>query len=158
MSRRPLTSAGRAHLKKRMLALPEQMRRYADESLSKSADELVDAIKAAAPKVRTGDLAASIKKEPLGEGRIGYRVVGGERGKGKKGWYIRFVEFGTKASPGEAPRQNRNFKRTRVMTKGKRAHAATRAQPFFWPTFRRSRSRIRSRTTRALKKGAKEAQ
>lgn len=155
MSRRPLTAAGRAHLKRRLLALPEQMRIAADQALSKSADELVDAIKAAAP-VRSGDLKGSIKKEPLGEGRIGYRVTGGERGKGKKGWYIRFVEFGTKASPGEAPRQNRNYKRTKVATKGKRAHAGTPAQPFFWPTYRRSKSRIRARTTRALKKGASE--
>ncbi len=153
--RRPLTAAGRAHLKKRLLALPETMRSEADDSLSKSADELVAEIKAGAPK-NSGDLRDSIKKEPLGDGRVGYKVVGGEKGPGKKGWYIRFVEHGTKASPGEAPRQNRNFRRTAVLTKGKRAHAATRAFPFFWPAYRRAKSRIRSRLTRALKRGAIE--
>lgn len=150
MSRRPLTAAGRKHLQKRLLSMPERMRTNVDASLSGSADELVSAIQAAAPD-RTGELRASIRKEALGDGRIGYRVVGGF--KGGKGWYIRFVEFGTKATPGEAPRQNRNFKRTRVMTKAKRRHAGTQAQPFFWPTYRKAKSRIRSRRTRALKKG-----
>lgn len=154
MSRRPLTAAGREHLKKRMMSLPEKMRSGVDVALSKSADEMVEAIKAAAP-VRTGRLRDSIRKEPLGEGRIGYRVVGGF--KGGDGWHIRFVEFGTKASAGEAPRRNRNFKSVSVMTKVKRAHAGTPAQPFFWPTYRKFKSRIRSRRTRALKKGAQEA-
>lgn len=156
---RPLTAAGRAHLKKRMLALPEQMRSRVDASLSKSADELVDAIKAAAPR-RTGDLIAGIRKEPLGEGRIGYKIIGGECGKGKKGWYIRFVEYGTKASPASpgAPYKRQKGKWRGRRRKDKRAHAATPAQPFFWPTYRRMKGRIRAARTRALKRGATEAQ
>lgn len=155
--RRPLTNAGRAHLKRRMLKLPEVMRTRAEGALEASADELVREIQAVAPR-RSGDLADSIEKVPLpeGEGRVGWRVVGGR--KNGKGWYIRFVEHGTKPSPGEAPSRNRNYRRTVVMTKGKRAHAGTPAQPFFWPTYRRLRARMRGRVTRALKKGAEEAQ
>ncbi|MGE7196890.1 HK97-gp10 family putative phage morphogenesis protein [Brevundimonas naejangsanensis] len=155
---RPLTAAGRAHLKKRMMKLPEQMRVRVDASLSGSADALVDAIKAAAP-VRSGDLRDSIRKVPLEDGQIGYRIVGGERGKGKKGWYLRFVEYGTKASPGS---QGALYKRQKGKWRGmrrrdKRAHAATPAQPFFWPTYRRMKARIRAARTRALKRGAQEA-
>lgn len=156
---RPLTAAGRAHLKKRMMALPEQMRVRVDASLSSSADDLVAAIRAAAP-VRSGDLRDSIRKVPLEDGQIGYRIVGGERGKGKKGWYLRFVEYGTKASPGSQgalyKRQKGKWRDRR--RKDKRAHAATPAQPFFWPTYRRMKARIRAARTRALKRGATEAQ
>ncbi|WP_303698773.1 HK97-gp10 family putative phage morphogenesis protein [Brevundimonas naejangsanensis] len=150
---RPLNAASRAALKKRMLAVPPALRAAAEAEMSKQADRLVSEIRAAAP-VKTGELAGSIQKKPLDDGRIGFKVVGGERGK--KGWYIRFVEHGTKASPGEAARQNRNYRRTAVMTKGKRAHAGTPAQPFFWPTWRRNRRRVRAALGRALKKAAKE--
>jgi len=152
MSSRPLTAAGRAHLKKRMLALPEKMRTAADAALAKAADELVADIQAATP-VASGDLRDSIKKVPLGDGRIGYRVVGGEHGKGKKGWYIRFVEHGTKAGVKGARTTDESGRNRKVQ----RTHSGTRAQPFFWPTYRRSKTRIRSRLTRALKKAAKES-
>ena len=144
-----------------MAAVPEKMRQQVDEALSKSADEMVSAMKAAAPR-RSGELRDSIKKTKLDEeGRIAYRVGAGEKyghattgRKWGRGWYIRFVEFGTKAKPSEAPRQDRRYRRTAVLTKAKRGHAGTRAQPFFWPTYRKFKSRIRGRVTRALRKGA----
>src|SRR5690606_19321310 len=106
------------------MKLPEQMRVRVDASLSSSADALVDAIKAAAP-VRSGDLRDSIRKVPLDDGQIGYRIVGGERGKGKKGWYLRFVEYGTKASPGSqgALHKRQKGKWRGMRRRDKRAHA-----------------------------------
>ncbi|HAL06352.1 MAG TPA: hypothetical protein DCP26_03210 [Brevundimonas sp.] len=154
---RPLTAAGRAHLKKRMMKLPEQMRVRVDASLSGSADALVDAIKAAAP-VRKGPggggLRDSIRKVPLDDGQIGYRIVGGEKkGKRPKGWYIRFVEFGTKAGTKGERTTDASGRNRKV----KRSHPGTPAQPFFWPTYRRMKARIRAARTRALKRGAQEA-
>lgn len=154
---RPLTAAGRAHLKKRLLSMPEKMRRRVDEALSKSADELVADIKAAAPvSPGGGELRDSIRKEPLGDDRIGYKVVGGKKGKGRQGWYIRFVEFGTQ--PGKrgervASTGAKQAKNGRLVY---RTHPGNAAQPFFFPTYRKNKSRIRSRRTRALKKGATE--
>lgn len=114
--------------------MPEKMRSAVDKTLSEAADELVEQMRVAVP-VDQGELRDSIQKKPiedtLGVGRMGYRVVAGERGKGKKAWYVRFVEFGTSTgSP---------------------------AQPFFFPTYRRLKRRIRSRLTRALRRAAKEA-
>ena len=156
--RRPLTAAGRAHLKRRMMAVPKVMREHVETVLESVADELVLEIQAASP-VDKGELRDSIQKEPIpeGEGRTGWKVTGGW--KGGKGFYIRFVEFGTKPSPAS---QGQLFKRQKGKWRGRRrrdkpAHAGVPAQPFFWPTYRRMKSRIRGRITRALRKGAEKA-
>ena len=55
---------------------------------------------------------------------------------GFKAFYARWVEFGTKGSEG---------------------HAATRAQPFFYPAWRALKRRVKSRVTRAGTKAIKKA-
>jgi HK97 gp10 family phage protein len=68
------------------------------------------------------------------------RIVAGDA----KAWYARLVEFGT------APHVNGGrFAGT--------LHPGASPRPFFYPVFRANRRRARSRLTRAIRKGIKEA-
>lgn len=145
--------AGKKRLSKRMAAIPKEVRKALRAQNRANAEELVQTMKDFAP-IQDGALVSSIKRKDVSNGRrITQRITAGSR----EAPYAAWVEFGTKGSEGEAPRQNKNYRRTKVKTKGKRAHAATEAHPFFWPAYRLKRKRFSARMTRAAKKAMREA-
>lgn len=70
-------------------------------------------------------------------------------------FYARWVEFGTQATQARGSRRNNRFRNIFVATKEYRAHAATPAQPFFYPAYRALRKSVKSRIRRAANKAAK---
>ena len=143
---------------RKLAAIPPAVRSAAKQALAQSADEITEAIRAAAPEDR-GNLKASIK-QTWGRGRIRYASMGQKRGQdiGEAGdpdlsvritagddfaRYAHIVEFGS------APHINGGqFAGTQ--------HPGTRAQPFFYPTWRANRRRARSRISRAITKAIKQ--
>lgn len=143
------TVDGLDKLKARLRAMPEETKRQVSAAIEKSAAELAGQAKRFVP-VEEGDLRDSIEWHWTGQGddsgqgdasvsrqatkgaeRLAATVTaGGTAAGGHAGW----VEFGTAASEG---------------------HAATPAQPFFFPAYRLLRKRIRSRIARALGKAIK---
>lgn len=88
----PRNAQGYAALIKRKLdALPAQVRDAVRAAQNQNADEMVTLAKSLAPK-KTGALQASIHKEPTVSG-CGAQVVAGD----ETAFYARFVEFGTRA-------------------------------------------------------------
>lgn len=97
--------------------------------------------------------AKAEQDEALKEAGLKVSVYAG----GDEAFYARWVEFGRAAHAGEAPRQNRNYRRTEVLTKGKRAVPSAPAQPFFYPTVRALKKRVKSRLVRNANRAAKAA-
>lgn len=127
---------GRARFLKAMQALPVQVRKELKTAIQKSANELADAQRRLAP-VDDGELKKSIKVEyGTRKGRGGATVAGDPEltatvsAGDKDAFYAPFVEFGT-SQPG------------------------SKAQPFFFPTYRALKKRIKGRLTRAMRKGLK---
>ncbi|MBS9477655.1 HK97 gp10 family phage protein [Ancylobacter sp. VKM B-3255] len=123
-----------ARLRRRLMAIPKAVKAELQPTLEKSADEVVATAQRLAP-VDDGTLRDSIRREP-GEHDLEVRVeAGGEattrevrRGIGVGYDYALAVEYGTIDTP---------------------------AQPFFWPAYRLSRNRIKSRAKRAISKAVK---
>ncbi|MGY6251610.1 HK97-gp10 family putative phage morphogenesis protein [Bosea thiooxidans] len=140
---------------RKLAAIPPAVRSAAKQALAQSADELTDAIRAAAPQGKTGKLKKSVA-QTWGGGAVRYSALRGNVGQagdpdlsvvisaGNSGVrYAHLVEFGT------APHINGGiFAGTE--------HHGTRAQPFFYPTWRRLRRRARSRISRAVTKAIKQ--
>ena len=141
MTLRPLNAASRARLKAKIARIPEGLRAIAQASLEASGEQMVTAMKQAAPK-EDGQLIASIRMEALAAGEgIGVRILAGgplttrpvrktSKGNAPTYDYALAQEFGT---------------------------AKMAANPFFFPTYRRLKGRTRSRVTAALKKAIKRA-
>lgn len=149
-------------LKRQIAALAPAQVRAAKESLEKGAEELSAAIRRAAP-TKSGDLAMSVGWSHEGgapKGSIGGGGQGSVRGEAglavevhagdEKAYYARFVEYGTEAAPAGRSKDKSGKSRN-----NKRAHIATRAQPFFWPTVRSQKKRVVSRVARNANKAAK---
>lgn len=131
------------------------MRSAAKQALAQSADEITEAIRAAAPQGKTGKLKKSIA-QTWGGGAVRYSSLAGNVGEAgdpdlsvrisagnSAVRYSHLVEFGT------APHINGGlFAGTE--------HPGTRAQPFFFPTYRKLRKRARSRLSRAITKAIKQ--
>lgn len=124
--------------KKLTVSLPRRLEEATRLAMEKSAEELVSMMKRLAP-IDTGDLQISISWT-WGDAPAGSVVVAksaeDERGLkitiyagSKEAYYARWVEFGTKNQS---------------------------AHPYFYPAYRSLRKRIKSRTTRAMKKAIKE--
>lgn len=140
---------------RKLSAIPPAVRSAAKQALAQSADEITDAIRAAAPQGATGKLKKSIK-QTWGGGRVRYSSLTGNTGEAgdpdlsvaisagnSEVRYAHLIEFGT------APHINGGlFAGTE--------HPGTRAQPFFYPTYRRLRRRARSRISRAITKAIKQ--
>ena len=143
----------RDRLRRRLKAIPIEVRKAAKGQLAANAAELVATQKRFAP-VDDGALQASIRHRDVSDStRITQRVSAGNSAVPYAAW----VEFGTKGVAGEAPRQNRNYRRTEVMTKGSGTHHATEPHPFFWAAYRLLRRRFRARMTKAAKKAVQGA-
>lgn len=115
-------------LKARANRLPKTVRRRMTEAAKANAKALRDAVLADAPS-DTGELKTTVVyyAAPNTDGLV-WRVVAGV--KGEKGFYARFVEFGTSEQP---------------------------AQPFFFSNYRIMKARFSARMSRAMKKGIKES-
>jgi len=148
---------GLERLKANIARIKADARAAMGSAAEASAHELANAIRANAPR-DTGKLAESVKVEQMTSGKgarglvaaagMAWTVAAGDRNAP----YARWVEFGTAAQGARPSRQNRNYKRTAVMTRAYAAHAATPAQPFFWPTYRLLRRRLKARIARATTK------
>ncbi|CAN7598991.1 HK97-gp10 family putative phage morphogenesis protein [Bosea sp. LjRoot237] len=140
---------------RKLAAIPQAVRSAAKQALAQSADELTEAIRTAAPRGATGELKKSIA-QTWGGGAVRYSSLRGNVGQAgdpdlsvvisagnSKVRYSHLVEFGT------APHINGGlFAGTE--------HPGTRAQPFFYPTYRKLRRRARSRISRAITKAIKQ--
>lgn len=169
---------GLDRLNRQIKALPELAVAAARDALHKGAEEMAEAMRRAVP-VDRGDLSASIawsvgdapegaafsaggtakggsSKAALNEAGLRVTVHAGNR----QTFYARYVEFGTApARLGERMgarstdvNQNKGAGR-----KSYRSHAGTKAQPFFFPTIRMLKKRVRNRVIRNGNKAAKAA-
>lgn len=159
---------GRDRLLKKLAAIQGKPRKAMRGALERGASRISTTAKALAP-VQSGALRDSVGYT-FGEFKQENANVRGiaEGGKGdpdltvivhvgdKAAYYARWVEFGTAASAGEAPRRDRRYKSIEVMTKGKRPHAATAAQPFFYPAYRIHQKGVALAVKRAARKAIKE--
>jgi HK97 gp10 family phage protein len=157
---------GLVGLRRKVREFPKEARVQIAMAMEAAAEDVVQMAKRLVP-VDKGDLMLSISwtwgdppkgarliaksKKMKGLGNLRITVFAGN----DEAFYARWVEFGTAASPARASRRNKNYRRTVVMTKEYRAHAATPAQPFFFPAYRANRKRIKSRVSRAITKAAK---
>lgn len=137
-----MTVTGLDKFKRKLDALPERVRAAAQRALEQGATELVGMQKRLVP-VDKGVLRDSIRWEASAGGSRGLRsgrgsilALKGSRGLAvtvragdSKAFYAKWVEFGTKAQPG---------------------------QPFFFPAYRALRRRIGSRVMRAMKKAIRD--
>lgn len=173
---------GLDRLLRQLEALPNSVRAALYDSLAEGAKDMAEAIARAAPE-RDGDLKASIgwaqgeppptkatgafrftvkdlgaKGRALNDAGLLFSVYAGN----DKAYYARWVEFGTSAKAAVAAR----YRVTRSVSilpgrrvrarKAARAHAATPAQPFFYPTIRAFKKPLRARVVRAANRAAKE--
>lgn len=132
-------SAQTQRLKRRLAAIPKQVREAVKPALATSGRELSATMQHLAPE-DTGALRDSITVTMPGEATPAYSQPGGSRVAGElevlvtagneEVRYPHLVEYGT-------------------------ADAA--AQPFFWPAFRLKRKRLSSRIKRAIRKAVKDA-
>lgn len=143
---------GLDRLKRKLRQFPQAVEAEIKAAMETSANEIVALAKSLAP-TDSGDLRNSIAwtygEAPKGAivlGKVKARKAGNIKitvyAGGPDAYYARFIEFGT------APHIN-----------GGRfagsANPGTAAQPFFYPAYRASRKRAKSRVTRAVNKAAK---
>lgn len=152
---------GLDRLLRQMKALPKlQVEAVAAAQLA-GANDLAAAIERAAPKrsgatkksvqvvtgaeaANTGDEGALIKAQA----GLAVKVVAGD----DDAFYVRFIEHGTAGAPAGAYRDKKGKAR-----KNKVEHHATPAQPFFWPTVRAQKARLKRRVSKAANQAAKAA-
>ncbi|WP_454914986.1 HK97-gp10 family putative phage morphogenesis protein [Xanthobacter sediminis] len=164
---------GLDRLRRKLKKLPTIVENEIMAAMEAAAQEVVDLAKSLVP-VDEGDLRDSIGwtwgDPPRGSITLarGKRVrrknkVGPERpvritiyAGDDDAFYARWVEFGTRATAARASRRSRKWRTIVVMTKARKAHAATPAQPFFFPAWRAMRKRVKGRVSRAITKAAKK--
>lgn len=140
---------GLAQLNRKLRAIPQVVEAEIKAAMAKGADEVVALAKSLVP-VDDGDLRDSIEWTwgdapsgalaiaSAGDGNLRITIYAGD----EKAFYARWVEFGTAQHP-----QGGMFKGA--------THPGTTAQPFFYPSWRALRRRVKSRLTRAMNKAAK---
>lgn len=143
---------GLKQLSRRLKAIPVKARQAAEKSILKSADELADMQRRLSP-VDDGDLRESITVTPPGATTPPYSQPGGSKTAGplqaivtagnSKVRYAHLVEFG--AAPHIAG----------GIFAGAQ-HPGAPAQPFFWPSYRVLRKRIKNRTSRTIRKAIRD--
>lgn len=140
-------SKAREEALRRFKRLTEEMvadiRADSIKELNRSADELVAQMQAVAPLGRTGNLRRSIHKEPGERDTTVLIKAGGALTtvqSGRSGTppydYSMGVEFGTKGGGFDG--------------------SGNVAQPFFWPSYRLRKKRIRSALRRTITKNVKK--
>jgi len=147
---------GKDRLRQKLLAMPKVARAQIHDALDVSASEMAETARNFAPK-KTGALAASIGYT-FGDYKpenANVRTFGGGSNVGDpdlmvtihagsaRAWYAALVEFGT------APHEQPNNPRVGYH------HPGATARPYFFPAYRLTRKRVKSRITRATTKAAK---
>ena len=136
-----LDDGGLAKFRKRLAAIPDEVRAEVLPALQKSADEMAQTMRQLAEQSRdTGELIDSIEITPAGQNTPPHSQPGGSSRVpdnaiaitvgNKEVRYPHLVEYGTKKAP---------------------------AQPFFWPAIRSLRKRTMNRLKRASRTAAKKA-
>lgn len=146
--------SGLDRLNRKLKALPEIAEKRIRAAMEDSASEIVSMMKRLAP-VDDGDLQMSISWTwgDAPKGSMAVATVQRKRGRSgpritifagnREAFYARWVEFGT------APHINGGrFAGTK--------NPGTRAQPFFYVSFRANRRRTKSAISRAITRAAKE--
>lgn len=166
---------GLDRLRRQIKALPAAQVAAARAGLEQGAAELANAIARAAPADR-GDLSASVgwaqagqapktsatqairpdpseRRELLGSEGLSVEVFAGNN----TAFYARWVEFGTAPSVAgqRMPSRNSDMKQAKGGRKAYRTHPGTPAQPFFYPTVRALKKRMKGRMVRNANKAAK---
>ena len=157
----------RDRLKRKLAAMSPIAKEEIRKVLGESAEEIAATARSMAP-VDSGDLRDSIRwrfgdaqsnrkavlraKAGSADHELSVTIEAGDY----DAFYARFVEFGTAATPARGPRLNFNLKRLGIMTKAYKAHAATPAQPFFYPAFRLGKKRAKNRIARGIRRAAKK--
>lgn len=129
---------GLDRLNRKLAAIPKQAEARAREALEQSAEEIVGMMRNLVPKGETRQAVGSIGwtwgDAPAGTVAIASGEAGGLKitiyAGGGEAFYARFLEFGT---------------------------VKMAAQPFFYVSYRANRKRAKSRISRAIKKGIREA-
>lgn len=122
---------GRQLLRATLARLPKQVKKDLQENLTASANELAGKMRLAAP-VDEGDLRSSIRVKKFDRGGIGALVLAGgplttkpvRQGQSVRYDYSLAIELGTQE---------------------------LLAQPFFYPSYRRQRSKIRAKASKAVR-------
>ena len=122
---------GRQLLRKTLAALPKEVKKDLQASMTASAHELAGKIRTAAPKDE-GNLAASVRVEEFNRGGIGAIVKAGGP------LTTRPVRQGQSATYDYALAQELG---TQDML----------AQPFFFPSYRRQKRKIRTKASKAVR-------
>lgn len=136
-------------LKRKFRALPGAVQAEVKKAVPDAADELVGMMQRLAPRNK-GALVASIRREQREEFRA-VVIAGGtqatkreaRKGSGQFTDEAILAEFGTKPH-----RIGGKFKGAR--------HPGTAAQPFFYPAWRASKKRIKSKLSRSITTGIKK--
>tara|TARA_R110002049_G_scaffold23545_10_gene83649 strand:- start:39023 stop:39442 length:420 start_codon:yes stop_codon:yes gene_type:complete len=131
---------GLAEFNRRWTAIPRAVRQAAIDTLEKNANELVGAIKPLIP-IEGIEVAWTWGQAPKGSMALG------SVGTSDRGLLITVFARGESFNPawfefGTAPR----------FTKSGRYSGQIIASPFFWPTYRAKKRRLRGRMTRNVKK------
>lgn len=144
---------GLDRLRRKFAQLPVLARQEIAKAMELGAQEVVNLAKSLVP-VASGDLRASIgwtwgdaPKGSISLGQVkdaGSKMVISIYAGDDEAFYARWVEFGTSGHINGGL-----FAGT--------ANPGAPAQPFFYPAFRASRRRLKSRITRAITKSAKRA-
>lgn len=157
-----------ARLERKLKRLPQATEMTVKAAMEQSADEIVALARRLVPK-DSMDLHNSIGwtwgAPPQGALTLG-KVARSALGKGltitvyagdDDAYYARWVEFGTKASEAQSSRPDSRYKRTPgILTKSYAAHAATPAQPFFFPAYRANRKSAKARIRKATRQAARQ--
>lgn len=149
---------GISDLNKRIAQIPRRLEKAARGAMEKGAQELVDMMKRLVP-VDDGDLRDSIGWT-WGNAPAGSKVIAqsaaDERGLritvyagSEKAYYAAWVEFGTAPHNVASGGGNKSFSGDANM------HPGSRAQPFFFPSYRSLRKRIQARIKRETRKAIK---
>ena len=154
---------GIADLNNKVAAIPARVEARARAAMEKGADELVAMMKRLVP-VDDGDLRDSIGWT-WGDAPAGAKVIAqsdvGERGLkitiyagSEKAYYAAWVEFGT--APHNVALGGGTVAGVKQAAAGEgNGHPGSRAQPFFFPSYRSLRKRIRARIRRETAKAFK---
>lgn len=155
---------GREALTRKLNNMAPSANKYAAEEKLAIAKEAAERMASSAPH-KSGDYRASIQGD-FQRNRSNHKKIGGGDYQNSKDpdatgifadYIWRFLEHGTKYSPAEGPRQKRSVKRKVVMTRAKKAHAATRPFPHIFANWRAMRDESKKRIHLAIIRGVKEA-
>lgn len=155
---------GREALTRKLNNMAPNANKYAAEEKLAIAKEAAERMASSAPS-KSGEYRASIQGD-FQRNRSNHKKIGGGDYQNTKDpdatgifadYIWRFLEHGTKYSPGEGPRQDRRYKRRVMMTKVKKGHAATRPFPHIYANWRAMRDESKKRIHLAIIRGIKEA-